>query len=421
MTAEILFLAHRLPFPPDRGDKIRSHHVLKALAALAPVHVATFADSEGDWAYEGELARVSASHCLVERKKPLPVAGLQALLKGEPVSLTAFRDAGLARYVEQLLATRPIAAIYVFSGQMAQYVPLAFAGRVIADLVDVDSAKFEAYATEERWPMNWVDAREGRLLRAIEAQVAALADTTLLVSDAEAELFRSRLPQPAGAQVKTLGNGIDTTAFDPAHVIADPSMSKAEGPRLVFTGQMDYAPNVAAAQRVISRILPIVRTHHPKATFHVVGRAPVRELLALDGKDGVRVWGEVPDVRPFLAAADVVVTPLAIARGVQNKVLEAMAMARPVVLSQGAATGIGAADGTHFSIEETDADFAARICALLANRGAAQTMGHAARQFVIDHKGWEAMLAPLAEIMGFDAKSEVKTTAKTSGRKRDAA
>lgn len=417
MSGEILFLAHRLPFPPDRGDKIRSHHVLNALAKLAPVHVATFADSDGDWAYEGELARVSASHCLIERSKPLPLAGLQAVLKGEPVSLAAFRDVRLARFIEQTLSGCPITAIYIFSGQMAQYVPHDFAGRVVADLVDVDSAKFEAYAADERWPMRWVDAREGRLLREVEAEVAARASATLLVSEAEADLLSSRLPQPSGAQIRALGNGIDTSAFNPEYVIAEPSMLRSAGPQLVFTGQMDYAPNIAAAQRVISRILPIIRQHQPDASFHIVGRAPVRELTVLDGKDGVRVWGEVPDVKPFLAAADVMVAPLAIARGVQNKVLEAMAMACPVVLSQGAATGIGGEDGKHFSVEDTDAGFAARVCALLTNKGAAQTMGHAARQFVIEHKGWEAMLAPLSAIMGFDDAPKTRN----AGRKRNAA
>lgn len=403
--SEILFLAHRLPFPPDRGDKIRSHHVLKALARLAPVHVASLVDREADWAREGELAQLAASHCLAARSKPLAVAGVEAVLRGEPVSLAAFASATIGRYVEQLIATRPISSIYVFSGQMGQYVPQDFPGRVIVDLVDVDSAKFEAYAAGKAWPRNWIDEREGRLLAAEEARLAKLADATLLVSEAEAELLRSRLPEPAN--VRALGNGIDTGSFDPARVEAPPL---GEGPHLVFTGQMDYAPNVAAALRGIEFVLPAVRQHHPRAQLHVVGRAPTRELLAYHGKDGLHVHGEVPDVKPFLAAADVVLVPLSIARGVQNKVLEAMAMARPVVLTPGAATGIEAEDGVHFAIGESDAALTAQVLALLANRGAAQAMGKAARQFTVKQRGWDAMLADLPAIMGFPKK-----------RKRDAA
>jgi sugar transferase (PEP-CTERM/EpsH1 system associated) len=399
--SEILFLAHRLPFPPDRGDKIRSHHLLKALTKLAPVHVASFVDREADWAHKGALAEVAASHCLAARSKPLALAGIEAVLKGEPVSLAAFGSAEIDRFVKRVIATRPISAIYVFSGQMGQYIPEGFAGRVIVDLVDVDSAKFEAYAADKSWPRSWIDAREGRSLAAEEARLAALADATLLVSEVEADLLRSRLPKPAN--VLALGNGIDTGSFDPTGV--EPA-ALGEGPHLVFTGQMDYAPNVAAALRAIEFVLPAVRQHHPRAQFHVVGRAPARELLAYHGRDGIHIHGEVPDVRPFLAAADAVVVPLAIARGVQNKVLEAMAMARPVVLTPGAATGIQAEDGLHFAIGETDAALAAQVLALLANRGAAQAMGKAARQFTVKQRGWDAMLADLPVIMGFAKKGQ---------------
>jgi sugar transferase (PEP-CTERM/EpsH1 system associated) len=402
--SEILFLAHRLPFPPDRGDKIRSHHVLKALAKLAPVHVASFVDQDADWAHEDALADVSTSHCLAARTKPLALAGVEAVLRGEPVSLAAFTSGKLARYVDGLVAHRPISTIYVFSGQMGQYVPEDFDGRVVVDLVDVDSAKFEAYAAAKSWPRNWIDAREGRRLAAEEARLAELADATLLVSEAEADLLRSRLPNHSAANVLALGNGIDTAVFDPTMIEIEPLLAGEQAPQLVFTGQMDYAPNVAAALRAIEFILPAVRQHHPLAQLHIVGRAPTRELIAYDRRDGVRIHGEVADVKPYLAAADVVVVPLSIARGVQNKVLEAMAMARPVVLTPGAATGIGADDGVHFAVEESDAALAARILALLANRGAAQAMGSAARKFVAKHRGWDAMLAGLPAIVGFEKK-----------------
>jgi sugar transferase (PEP-CTERM/EpsH1 system associated) len=399
--SEILFLAHRIPFPPDRGDKIRSHHIVKALAQIAPVHVACFAEGGSDWDQLGELAQIATSHCLVARRKPLALAGVEALLRGEPVSLAAFRDEAIERYVSETLATRPIRTIYVYSGQMGQYVPASFKGRVIVDLVDVDSAKFEAYAQRGAWPISLIHAREGRLLRAFEERMALRAERCLLVSEAEAHLFQSRLANPARAKLAVLNNGIDVATYDPDAVTPEPSLKEANGPHLVFTGQMDYPPNIAAARRVIDYILPAIRQHHPYAQFHIVGRAPTRELLDFDWQDGVRVWGEVPDVKPFLAAADLVVVPLEIARGVQNKVLEAMAMARPIVLTSGAATGIGAGDGRHFAIEDSDEAMTARIHSLLANRGAGQTMGQAARQFAVDCRSWEAMLAGLARIVGF--------------------
>lgn len=399
MPGEILFLAHRVPFPPDRGDKIRSHHLLKRLAEIAPVHVGCLAETEGDLAQERELAGIAASHFLARRAKPLPLAGIEALARGLPVSLTAFDHAGLGRWVAATLAERRIGTVFVFSGQMGQYIPAGFGGRVVIDLCDVDSAKFAAYGNQGG-PRAWIDRREARLLAREEERLAHRAHCTLLVSEAEAALFRSRLRNPAGVRIEALHNGIDTAAFDPLAVAPHPELAARAGPHLVFTGQMDYAPNVAAALRTAERLLPEIRKAHPGASFHVVGRAPVPQLRRLDGQGGVRVWGEVPDVRPFLAAADAVLAPLEIARGIQNKVLEAMAMARPVVLSPEAATGIDADDGEHFAVGADDAALIDRTLALLEDTAAACAMGATARRYVVEHQGWAAMLAPLDRIVG---------------------
>lgn len=398
---EILFLCHRIPFPPDRGDKIRSHHILRHLAQLGPVHVATFADDDLDVGEEAELAALAASYKLVRRSKPLVFAGLQALAQKRPVSLTAFHDSSLAAYVDDLLARRPIRTIYVFSGQMGQYVAAGYAGRVVADFVDVDSAKFEAYAARKGAAMGWIDGREADLLRAEEARLAARADVSLLISQAEADLFAARLPgQLRGAvDIQVLGNGIDSVAFDPALVAPETLMLDCPGPRLIFTGQMDYAPNAAAAKRVIAHILPAIRQTFPDATFHIVGRNPTAELLGYDGENGCHVWGRVPDIRPWLKAADLALIPLDIARGVQNKVLEAMAMALPVVLTSGAATGIGARDGEHFVIAESDAALAAAALTLLRDHRQAMEKARAARRFIAEHASWQSALAPLGDLL----------------------
>lgn len=399
IDGEILFIAHRLPFPPDRGDKIRSHHILRHLAKLAPVHVATFADDEADFAAEADLAELATTYRLVRRSKPLAIAAVQALALRQPVSLSAFHDRALADYVAAVLATRPIAAIYVFSGQMGQYVPDHFAGRVVVDLVDVDSAKFAAYARRHGGLTGWIEMREARLLAAEEARLAARAEATLLISAAEAELFRSRLPANVEADARVIGNGIDSAGFDPAQVAPEPRMLAVPGPRLIFTGQMDYMPNVDAVRRVLDRVLPLVREVRPEVAFHVVGRNPPADLLARHGRDGCHVWGRVDDIRPWLAAADAALVPLEIARGVQNKVLEAMAMALPVVLSDGAATGIPAQSGEHFTVADSDEALAAAVLAVLQDPVRARALGEAARRLVVDHISWEAALAPLAGIV----------------------
>lgn len=396
---DILFLAHRIPFPPDRGDKIRSHHLLLKLAELAPVHVGCFAESEADLSHADALQGIAASHLVSRRATGLALPGLRAIASGRPVSLTAFDQAPMHEWVRHTLAEQEIGCIFIFSGQMGQYVPAEYAGRIVIDLCDVDSAKFVAYAQGADAAKAWLYARESRLLAQEEARLAARADRTLLVSEAEAKLFRSRLPAAAEQSVAVLRNGIDTEFFDPSASEPHPDLTQMPGPHIVFTGQMDYPPNIEACERMADRVLPLIRRKLPDATFHIVGRAPVERLLRRNGRHGIRVWGEVPDVRPFLAASDAVIAPLTIARGVQNKVLEAMAMARPVVLSPEAATGIDAGDGVHWHIGHSDAALADHICANAKNPASAAAMGRAARAFVTEHQGWDAMLRPLADIV----------------------
>nr|WP_314465777.1 TIGR03087 family PEP-CTERM/XrtA system glycosyltransferase [uncultured Novosphingobium sp.] len=409
---EILFLAHRIPFPPDRGDKIRSHNLFKALARLAPVHLGCFEDDAADRACEQEMAALAASHILLDRGKTLPIAGLQALAKGQPLSLTAFHDRRMAGWVNKVLRSRPIETIFVFSGQMAQYVPEDFRGRLIVDLVDVDSAKFEAYGARGSGFRSWMERREGRLLRAEEARIAWRADRTLLVSKAEAALFAARLeeamPGRSTCRVEAVGNGIDSVLFDPARTLPEPRLAVKEGaggPRIVFTGQMDYAPNIAAVERAITRILPRIRARLPRASLHVVGRNPPPSLLSRHGRDGVHIWGRVEDIRPWLAAADMALVPLEIARGVQNKVLEAMAMELPVVLSPGAATGIEAEHGRHFFVAESDEALANAVVLLAEDPQSARAMGLAAREWILAHASWQAALASLPRMIGLQTEN----------------
>ena len=398
---EILFLCHRIPFPPDRGDKIRSHHILKRLARIARVHVATFADDDFDMAEEAELATLASSYKLIRRSKPLWIAGLQALAGKKPVSLTAFHDRAMSAYVSGVLADRKISTVYVFSGQMGQYLPEDFSGRIITDFVDVDSAKFRAYAAKGGF-MSWVYEREGELLEAEEIRLATRADISLFVARTEAEWFLSRLTDETRGRVdvRVLPNGIDSFTFDPFVVGPETRMFDCPAPRLIFTGQMDYAPNVDAAMRVIERIMPLIRKRIPEATFHVVGRNPDHRLLDRHGEGGCFVWGRVNDIRPWLKAADLCIVPLEIARGVQNKVLEAMSMALPVVLTHEAAAGIDAVDGRQFRIADSDEGLAAAACDLLTDVRRAGVLGEAARRYVADNASWQLALDSLPDLIG---------------------
>ncbi|WP_308461467.1 TIGR03087 family PEP-CTERM/XrtA system glycosyltransferase [Sphingomonas citricola] len=386
---DVLFLAHRVPFPPDRGDKIRSFHVLRHLAARARVHLIAFADDPRDLTPPSEFREMLGECVVIERTKPRWRAGVEALASGRPLSLAAFDDARVHAAVTRILGERTIDRVYAFSGQMAQYLPQGVPA--VMDFVDADSAKFAAFAEDARGVSRWMYRREARLLGAYERAVTRRVAASLFVSAEEAALV-------PGA--RALENGIDTGFFDPA---ADFMPVIGQGRLIVFTGQMDYKPNVDAVVAFAREVLPRVRERHPDARFAIVGRAPVREVRALAG-EAVIVTGEVPDVRGWLAAADVVVAPLALARGIQNKVLEAMAMARPVVASPAAAEGIDHAGTIRVAGVAT---MNAAVTALLDDSAGARALGDAARARVRARYGWDACLAPLDALMGFDAPARV--------------
>ncbi|GAB5481299.1 MAG: TIGR03087 family PEP-CTERM/XrtA system glycosyltransferase [Parasphingorhabdus sp.] len=395
----ILFLTHRVPWPPNRGDKIRAHHILRRLMEYRPVHLACFADDEAEANEDRDIRTLLASSKIVRRNKPNWQAGIEALASGKPVSLTSFQSREIQTYVRDTLKTRSIDCIFVFSGQMAQFVPADFPGRVIMDFVDVDSAKFESYADDGVGPMAWINRREGRLLRAFEKRVATFADHSLFVSDAEAELFRQRSGLD-DQKVKAVGNGIDLDFYDPAKVSAVDLPH--EGSLIIFTGQMDYRPNIEAVVSFAKEAMPEILNHHPDAQFAIVGRAPTADVIRLDGSNNTMVMGSVDDIRSWLKAADIVVAPLRIARGIQNKVLEAMAMGKPVVASDAAAQGIEAANGEHFCVADDVQQEAMLVCDLLLNSAKAQALGERASALIRSNYSWKTQLAGIAELCGFD-------------------
>jgi sugar transferase (PEP-CTERM/EpsH1 system associated) len=388
---EILFLAHRIPYPPDRGDKIRAYHLLRHLARDHRVHLVAFADDEEDMRRKGGLAPYTASRNIFWRTPPNAWTGLRAVLQRRPVSLTAFAHPELRRTVGGLLDTHPIDTIFLFSSQMAQYLPPRPRQRVIMDFVDMDSAKFAAYAEGGHGPMAWVHRREAALLLRHEQRVACGADASLFVSEAEAALFRARTGAP---RVHAIENGIDTDFYDPARRFEP---VPGEGPLLVFTGQMDYRPNIDAVTWFADAVFPRMRQSHPHARFAIVGRAPTPAVQALGERPGVQVTGTVPDIRDWLAAAALVVAPLQLARGIQNKVLEGMAMARPVVASTAAEEGIDHG-GTLRVAGDADA-FGDAVLSLLAEPELGAALGQAARAQVIARYGWDARLAPLDALL----------------------
>jgi sugar transferase (PEP-CTERM/EpsH1 system associated) len=389
--ANVLYLVHRMPYPPNKGDKVRSYHILEHLRARHQVYLGTFIDDPEDEPHLDALrSRCADLHVARLRPARSRVNSLGGLIGGRALTIDYYRDAGLRRWIAQTVARTRIDAVVVFSSAMAQYAE-GLPVPMIVDFVDVDSAKWSEYALHHRWPMSWLYRRESQHLLAHERQVAHRAVRSFFVTDKETDLFR-RLAPDCAELVEAIGNGVDAQAFAPEPSRTSPYPDGEQA--LVFTGAMDYWPNIDAVTWFAQDVMPLLRRSWPQARFHIVGRNPAPAVRALAGPD-VLVSGTVPDVRPYLQHAGVVVAPLRLARGIQNKVLEAMAMARPVVASVNCAEPIDATPGQHLLTASTAAEFAARIDDLLRNPARANEIGAAGRQCVFDGYSWAAQLAPL--------------------------
>jgi sugar transferase (PEP-CTERM/EpsH1 system associated) len=387
---ELLFLAHRIPYPPTKGDKLRSFNLLKQLRRDYRVHVGAFIDDEDDWRHVDAL-RALAGECYFARLTPwrAKLRSLTALWGDRPLSLPYYRDGGLQAWVDRLLAQRPVRQVIIFSGAMAQYLEDPDYGelRRVIDFVDVDSEKCRQYASARSWPMSWVYRREARTLLSYERRVAVATDASVFVSASEAELFKRLAPETA-ERVWDIHNGVDVDYFDPA--LDYPRPYTHGGPAIVFTGAMDYWANVDAVTWFARDVFPAVRRCAADARFYIVGARPANAVRQLAALPGVTVTGAVKDIRPYLAHAAVAVAPMRIARGVQNKVLEAMAMARPAVVTPQALDGILCQADREMIVAEDAQGLADRVCDVLS--GAAQDVAAAARRRVVNDYSWESNL-----------------------------
>jgi len=393
---DLLLLIHRIPYPPNKGDKIRSYHLLRHLTRHYRVHLATFVDDPDDWQYVPHVETMCASSHFARMNPVLArVKSLAALLKNRSLSLEYYRDAGLERWVRDTVAAHGIERVLVFSSAMAQYADPYRQARRVVDFVDVDSDKWRQYAAKKSWPMSWLYAYEAARLLDYERQVARDYDASLFVSAPEAALFRQLAPE-SGTKIGHFSNGVDTDYFTPEAGHANPYRPGERA--LVFTGAMDYWPNVDAVQWFCDNVFPALRERFPELSFYIVGSRPNAAVQALGQRAGVTVTGTVPDVRPYIAHAAVAVAPLRIARGIQNKVLEAMAMARAVVVSPQALEGIDAEPGSELVLAEDAPAFIDAVKALLDGQdSAANAIGQAARAKVQRRYSWSSNLACIGE------------------------
>ncbi len=377
----ILYLVHRIPYPPDKGDKIRSFRWLSHLARNHEVHLVTLLDDEGDRPHVAALDRYCQSvHVAVMPRLASGISAARRLLGGDPLSLAWFHQADSQRAVDAILARENIDVALCFSSTTAEYLKHHPSVPRVMDMVDVDSSKFASYSERERLFRRRLYAMEGKRLAAYEEEIARDFDATVLCTEPEAAMLRVRVPE---ARVDVIGNGVDL----PSSSLIPAERSE---PRLLFIGAMDYLPNIDAVVFAAKEVLPRIRKSVPGANFHIVGRNPTRDVVELGSLPGVEVHGAVDSLEPHLAAAAAALIPLRIARGIQNKVLEAMAWELPVVTTPKILSSLGAVRGKHLEVGETADALAHAAINVLENREAARSMGAAARRFVADRFEWRS-------------------------------
>jgi sugar transferase (PEP-CTERM/EpsH1 system associated) len=414
---DLLFLMQRLPYPLIKGEKIRNWHILNYLTKWYDVHFGCLIDDPDDFQHIDTIRALCATmYTAPLNRTRARLTCMSGLLTGEPLSVTFFRDSGLRRWVEDVLDRIKPEMTFVNSSNMAPYIlDSPRAGRRVVELGDVDSEKFRSYSEAASPPMRQIYRREWRLVEKLERRVALECDHSVLVTEAEAALFRTKVPEAAG-KIVGISNGVDHRFFDPSleyKAPFDPAL-----PAFVFTGTMDYIPNIDAVVWFATEVLPIVHRTLPDARFFIVGSNPADEVKRLAKLDGVTVTGRVPDVRPYVFHATASVGPMRIARGIQNKVLEAMAMGKPVIVTSGALEGIDATPGREVILADDAETFASAAIRLFGKDGTATpeglALGQAARRLILERYDWDACLS------GFDDLMRPATLARTEATRAPA-
>ena len=403
----ILYLAHRIPYPPNKGDKIRSFNQVKYLVGRHELDLICLADDPADFQHVRALQAI----CRKVAVLPLPIRhakikGLLGLLMGRSISQGYFYRPAMQRIVDAWIRETAYDAVLCFSSPMAEYLlhsrlfphgPTsrpAKAPCLVMDFCDVDSDKWTQYSRNTPFPLNRLYSMEGRRLLAFDARVNRIMDRSVFISTREAELFQSLVP--AASEIHVVPNGVDHQYFHPWPV--QPGRSPNTGPGLIFTGAMDYQANVDGVLWFVRTVLPRIRDRHPGVRLTIVGSNPKPEIRALDGEQ-ITVTGFVPDIRPCYQDMNVSVVPLRMARGVQNKVIEAMAMAIPVVATSAAVQGIQPLMDDPLLVADTPQDFADSVCQILADPDLSRRLSTKGRQCVVERFDWNRNMALLEELL----------------------
>ncbi|KPJ69799.1 hypothetical protein AMJ44_02140 [candidate division WOR-1 bacterium DG_54_3] len=440
----ILFLSHRIPYPPIKGDKIRSFNEVKYLSKEHNLYLAFLIDDKSDLAYLDELRKYCIGlDCDVITPHFQKIRTLPYLITGKPLSVQYFYSKKLQEAIDNRLKESRIDIIICFSSPMAEYVfrsklwrlgttdventvsdqngPARHSAsysqirpnlpkhlKLVMDFVDVDSDKWLQYSKFARFPYSWIYNLEASHLAKYEQKVAETFDHSLFVSENEVELFKKQNPHIRN--VTAIPNGVDLEYFnsnlcDSLQTIMDGNKNERQEsishhqPILLFTGAMDYFANIDGVTWFANRVFPLIKKQIPGIQFYIVGSKPAKEVKALGRNDRIVVTGFVHDTRKYLAKATVFVAPLRIARGIQNKILEAMAMGIPVVATPQASQGIQGRVSQDLLVEEKAEDFAHQVVRLIKDASLREYFRNNAKSLIENKYSWSKNLKILEDLI----------------------
>lgn len=392
----ILFLAHRIPFPPNKGDKIRSYHFLSYLTTIYNVYLGAFIDDPNDWQYTEKLDVICAETFYLKLNPfKAKIKSLKGFLTGEALSLPYYRNQTMQHWVDSTITKNSINKVFVFSSVMAQFIKNTHGVEMFVDFVDVDSDKWRQYATSKSGLPALIYQRESNYLSNYEKKIAEQAKVSFFVSEQEADLFKQLLPANLRKKITSINNGVDTNYFSSEKVFSSPYAINEDV--IVFTGAMDYWANVDAVKWFSDEILPNILLNFPLVKFYIVGSKPTKIVKALANKSVV-VTDSVKDIRPYITHARLAIAPLRIARGIQNKVLEAMAMGKYVVTTSAAMEGISYNKSLDVFIGD-NIDELAKLLNKLLQKKSADMISNVNRKFVIDSYSWNKNANKLVDLL----------------------
>jgi len=449
---KILYIAHRIPYPPNKGDKIRSFNEIKYLSQNHEIHLACLADDPRDLKYENDLKTFCKStNVVLINPKIAKLKSIFYLFSEKPLSVPYFHSRKLQRTIDHLLSTIDFNVIFCFSSPMAEYVfksKLLVSGclklgkslvkrspvtrneqpstinrqpatrirqqatrnqKLIMDFVDVDSDKWTQYSKYAGFPKSWIYALEALRLAAYERTVAEAFDHSIFVTEAEVKIFKNRNPHIKN--ITAIPNGVDLDYFSPTfsqeqatrnqppETSNRPPETGTHKPVIVFTGAMDYYANIDGVVWFTKEVLPLIKEEIPDVQFYIIGSNPTKEVIGLSGNNGVTVTGYVPDTREFLRRATVAVVPLRIARGIQNKILEAMAMGIPVVATPQAFEAIEAKPDKDLILGEDGIKIAKGVIKLIKEVSLRKSLSGSGRTVIEKNYRWAKNLQKLNSIL----------------------